>query len=204
MDTIHLQVEMDILSMSYTSPENESGLACIIFKVCLNRHADWANNYSKWSPPSFITADNHFHRQYMAWRYWCDFWQQQWALGPRSVWGPDWISHILFFGWKWSLWGFVSSTITYFPPFYSPPKLLELRTSGQSGRTLETQHPCNITSPHSFFHFHTKYQAWRLCCAFQGPFLFQFGEVASWAVVQWWSCEHWDTVSFQFGNTTLF
>jgi hypothetical protein len=46
-DTIHLQVEMDVLSMSYTSPQDETGLACIIFKVCLNRPAKWANNQGK-------------------------------------------------------------------------------------------------------------------------------------------------------------
>jgi hypothetical protein len=54
METIHLQVEMDISSMSYTSPESASGLACIIFKVSLNRHASWAKNSGKSSPPIFF------------------------------------------------------------------------------------------------------------------------------------------------------
>lgn len=47
MDSIHLQVEMDVLSMSYTNPEDEGGFACMIFKVCLNRHTTWANNHSQ-------------------------------------------------------------------------------------------------------------------------------------------------------------
>lgn len=48
-DTINLQVELDVISMSYSLPDTGTrhGVACIILNVSLNRAEPWANNGSK-------------------------------------------------------------------------------------------------------------------------------------------------------------
>jgi hypothetical protein len=47
MEEIHLQVELDIISMAYSLPNAENDAGCIIFKISLNRAELWARNGSK-------------------------------------------------------------------------------------------------------------------------------------------------------------
>jgi hypothetical protein len=60
LDPIHLQVEMDILSMSHTTPDNPERMACMIFKVSLNRPTKWANNGSMSCLWIYITPKTNF------------------------------------------------------------------------------------------------------------------------------------------------
>jgi len=59
MPDIVLHVELDVTEMSYT-PGNPRGdeLACIIFKVSLNRPAVWARNGSKSNPTTYLVIAN--------------------------------------------------------------------------------------------------------------------------------------------------
>jgi hypothetical protein len=44
MDPIHLQVELDVISIFHMTAFSDEGMASIIFKISLNRPTSWANN----------------------------------------------------------------------------------------------------------------------------------------------------------------
>jgi hypothetical protein len=50
---ITLQVELDVISMSYSVPGDRHGVACIILQVSLNRNEPWAANGGKFNPDVF-------------------------------------------------------------------------------------------------------------------------------------------------------
>jgi hypothetical protein len=44
---IELRVDLDVISMSYSVPSSNGGVACIILKISLNRNEPWAGNGGK-------------------------------------------------------------------------------------------------------------------------------------------------------------
>jgi hypothetical protein len=87
MLAISLQVELDVISMSYSVPGSRHGVACIIMKVSLNRDEPWAENKGKFTPNTvkLLCMTQLCFRQDLEWRHWHPICSRSPSLGSWFI-----------------------------------------------------------------------------------------------------------------------